>query len=174
MTRRDLQDYARSSRLVRSSETAAPVTLESRVRIGALTGTPTCGCLGRTGSESSRGREPPHWAKRSACAIDEVMPAVQSGLLQPVNTSTREAKKSNYWKRRTGTTGIELLGVITDDTPRRIAVKNTILKLCVKAQAVKNALRNEEGQDLIEYALVVALIAFAAIAGMSTLATEFR
>jgi pilus assembly protein Flp/PilA len=29
----------------------------------------------------------------------------------------------------------------------------------------------EEGQDLIEYALVVALIAFAATAGMSTLAT---
>jgi pilus assembly protein Flp/PilA len=28
----------------------------------------------------------------------------------------------------------------------------------------------EEGQDLIEYALVVALIAFAATAGMSTLA----
>ena len=30
---------------------------------------------------------------------------------------------------------------------------------------------SEEGQDLIEYALVVALIAFAATAGMSTLAT---
>jgi pilus assembly protein Flp/PilA len=29
----------------------------------------------------------------------------------------------------------------------------------------------EDGQDLIEYALVVALIAFAATAGMSTLAT---
>ena len=34
--------------------------------------------------------------------------------------------------------------------------------------------REEEGQDLIEYALVVALIAFAATAGMSTLATDIN
>ena len=45
-----------------------------------------------------------------------------------------------------------------------------ILKLYVKAQALKGVLKEEEGQDLIEYALVVALIAFAATAGMSTLA----
>ena len=32
-------------------------------------------------------------------------------------------------------------------------------------------LQSESGQDLIEYALVVALIAFAAIAGMSAVAT---
>ena len=32
----------------------------------------------------------------------------------------------------------------------------------------------EEGQDLIEYALVVALIAFAATAGMSTLAGDIN
>jgi pilus assembly protein Flp/PilA len=32
-------------------------------------------------------------------------------------------------------------------------------------------LKDENGQDLIEYALVVALIAFAATAGMSTLAS---
>jgi pilus assembly protein Flp/PilA len=32
--------------------------------------------------------------------------------------------------------------------------------------------RDENGQDLIEYALVVALIAFAAIAGMQGTATE--
>ena len=32
----------------------------------------------------------------------------------------------------------------------------------------------EEGQDLIEYALVVALIAFAATAGMNTLATDIN
>ena len=53
-------------------------------------------------------------------------------------------------------------------------MNNTILKLYVKAQALKNVLRNEEGQDLIEYALVVSLIAFAAIAGMSTLATDIN
>jgi pilus assembly protein Flp/PilA len=33
-----------------------------------------------------------------------------------------------------------------------------------------NALREDEGQDLIEYALVVALIAFAAVVGMNTVA----
>lgn len=33
-----------------------------------------------------------------------------------------------------------------------------------------NLLKQEEGQDLIEYALVVSLIAFAAIAGMNSLA----
>ena len=31
-------------------------------------------------------------------------------------------------------------------------------------------LRKEDGQDLVEYALVVSMIAFAAIAGMQTLA----
>ena len=49
-------------------------------------------------------------------------------------------------------------------------MQDMILKMYVKAQAVKNVLKNEEGQDLIEYALVVALIAFAAVAGMSTVA----
>ncbi len=33
-------------------------------------------------------------------------------------------------------------------------------------------LREERGQDLIEYALVVALIALAAVAGMSSIATS--
>jgi pilus assembly protein Flp/PilA len=46
-------------------------------------------------------------------------------------------------------------------------MKDRVLKLAVKIQ---NLLKNEEGQDLIEYALVVALIAFAATAGMTTLA----
>lgn len=43
-----------------------------------------------------------------------------------------------------------------------------LLKLYVKFQDLKN---NEEGQDLVEYALVVALIAFGAIAGMGALAS---
>ena len=34
----------------------------------------------------------------------------------------------------------------------------------------KNVIAREEGQDLVEYALVVALIAFGAVAGMSALA----
>ena len=44
-----------------------------------------------------------------------------------------------------------------------------------KLSSLYSFLRNlsvrEEGQDLVEYALVVALIAFGAIAGMSQLAT---
>ncbi len=38
--------------------------------------------------------------------------------------------------------------------------------------AVREALVREDGQDLVEYALVVALIALAATAGMNTLATD--
>ena len=43
--------------------------------------------------------------------------------------------------------------------------------LAIKMQ---NLLSREEGQDLIEYALVVALIAFAATAGMTTLAKDIN
>jgi pilus assembly protein Flp/PilA len=43
-----------------------------------------------------------------------------------------------------------------------------LLKLYVKFQDLMN---REEGQDLVEYALVVALIAFGAVAGMKVLAT---
>jgi pilus assembly protein Flp/PilA len=45
-------------------------------------------------------------------------------------------------------------------------MKDKLLKLSVMLQILKD----ENGQDLIEYALVVALIAFAATAGMSSLA----
>jgi pilus assembly protein Flp/PilA len=50
-------------------------------------------------------------------------------------------------------------------------MKEMMLKLYVNAQTL---LANEEGQDLVEYALVVALIAFGAIAGMSALSTELN
>jgi pilus assembly protein Flp/PilA len=43
-----------------------------------------------------------------------------------------------------------------------------LLKLYLKFQFLMN---NEEGQDLVEYALVVALIAFGATAGMKALAS---
>lgn len=39
---------------------------------------------------------------------------------------------------------------------------------------LQNVLNQEEGQDLVEYALLVALIAFACTAGMSTLATSIN
>jgi pilus assembly protein Flp/PilA len=45
-------------------------------------------------------------------------------------------------------------------------MRDFLLKQYVRAQIF----RDEQGQDLIEYALVVALIAFAATAGMSTVA----
>ena len=50
-------------------------------------------------------------------------------------------------------------------------MKNMMLKLFVTAQ---NMIASEEGQDLVEYALVVALIAFGAIAGMSALSNELN
>jgi pilus assembly protein Flp/PilA len=44
---------------------------------------------------------------------------------------------------------------------------SVLLKLYVKLQ---NLLSRKEGQDLVEYALIVALIAFGAITGMGYLA----
>ena len=50
-----------------------------------------------------------------------------------------------------------------------VMIMNSILlKIYLKFQNLKN---NEEGQDLVEYALVVALIAFGATAGMQSLAS---
>ena len=49
-------------------------------------------------------------------------------------------------------------------------MKDKLLKLSVMLQMLKD----ENGQDLIEYALVVALIAFAATAGMGSLATSLN
>jgi pilus assembly protein Flp/PilA len=51
-------------------------------------------------------------------------------------------------------------------------MNDTMLKLYIKMQNLKSLLSQEEGQDLVEYALVVALIALAATAGMRTLATN--
>jgi pilus assembly protein Flp/PilA len=50
-------------------------------------------------------------------------------------------------------------------------MKDTLLKLSVKMQTL---VMQEEGQDLIEYALVVALIAFAAVTAMKTVATDIN
>ena len=55
-------------------------------------------------------------------------------------------------------------------TTGRTQMKNLVAMLSV---ALKNLAR-EEGQDLVEYALVVALIAFGATAGMTTLATDLN
>ena len=50
-------------------------------------------------------------------------------------------------------------------------MKDQLWKLSMKIQGILN---REEGQDLIEYALIVALVAFAATAGMGTLATAIN
>jgi pilus assembly protein Flp/PilA len=49
----------------------------------------------------------------------------------------------------------------------RIEALNLIYKM-------RSTLLQEDGQDLIEYALVVALIAFAAVAGMQSVATAIN
>jgi pilus assembly protein Flp/PilA len=54
---------------------------------------------------------------------------------------------------------------------KMIQVNDTLLKLAIK---IRNLIKDEEGQDLIEYALVVALIAFAATVGMKTLANDIN
>ena len=52
-------------------------------------------------------------------------------------------------------------------------MQDCFLKLYVKMQGLKGALVNDQsGQDLIEYALVVALIALAATAGMGAVASS--
>src|ERR1035441_6823703 len=66
------------------------------------------------------------------------------------------------WQRpifRLGPTGIE--------HGKRTAMNGMLLNLYVKFQALKN---DEEGQDMIEYALVVALIALGATTALNSLA----
>jgi pilus assembly protein Flp/PilA len=48
------------------------------------------------------------------------------------------------------------------------------IKLWMFYSRMQHLFVKEEGQDLIEYALVVALIAFAAVATMQTLATDIN
>jgi pilus assembly protein Flp/PilA len=52
----------------------------------------------------------------------------------------------------------------------RIEMLNAILLLSPRAQS----LMGDDGQDLVEYALIVSLIALAATAGMNTLATDIN
>lgn len=52
-------------------------------------------------------------------------------------------------------------------------MQDTFLKFYVKMQGWRDSLvQDEQGQDLIEYALVVALIALAATVSMKTLANS--
>jgi pilus assembly protein Flp/PilA len=49
-------------------------------------------------------------------------------------------------------------------------MKNFTLKLYVKGQTIWSTLRDEQGQDLVEYGLVLVLVCLGATAGMTTLA----
>jgi pilus assembly protein Flp/PilA len=51
---------------------------------------------------------------------------------------------------------------------------NTLSGISPVLMHLKNLFLNEDGQDLVEYALVVALIALAAVAGMNTLAGDIN
>jgi pilus assembly protein Flp/PilA len=53
-------------------------------------------------------------------------------------------------------------------SPKENDMLDTLLKLYVKFQGLRN---NEEGQDLVEYALLVALIALVCITGVNNVAT---
>jgi pilus assembly protein Flp/PilA len=50
-------------------------------------------------------------------------------------------------------------------------MRKALRNVCLSANSL---LSSEEGQDLVEYALVLALIAFAATAGMSSLASSIN
>ncbi len=49
-------------------------------------------------------------------------------------------------------------------------MRDSLIRFYIAAQSLKD----DRGQDLIEYALVVALIAFAATAGMQSVATNIN
>jgi pilus assembly protein Flp/PilA len=50
-------------------------------------------------------------------------------------------------------------------------MNDLILKMYIRIQTL---MADEDGQDLVEYALVVALIAFGAVTGMKTLTTQIN
>jgi pilus assembly protein Flp/PilA len=50
-------------------------------------------------------------------------------------------------------------------------MRNAFLKLYVKAQTALQTLKDENGQDMVEYALVVGIVALGATAGLSSVAT---
>jgi pilus assembly protein Flp/PilA len=48
------------------------------------------------------------------------------------------------------------------------------VKVMSRIQAMMMALSSDDGQDIVEYALVVALIAFAAVSSVNSLATSIN
>jgi pilus assembly protein Flp/PilA len=58
-----------------------------------------------------------------------------------------------------------------NQTLGEINMNNLFLKMYVKVQ---NLLSNEEGQDLVEYALLITLVALAAVTGVQKVATAIN
>jgi pilus assembly protein Flp/PilA len=50
-------------------------------------------------------------------------------------------------------------------------MKDLAVRVYVKIQALKDALKDESGQDMVEYAIVMGLIAMGATVAMKALAT---
>lgn len=50
-------------------------------------------------------------------------------------------------------------------------MRETFLNLYVKGQTLWSTLKDEQGQDLVEYAAVICLVVLALAGGMSTLAS---
>ena len=49
-------------------------------------------------------------------------------------------------------------------------MRNTFLNLCVRAKMLVDVIKEEHGQDLVEYAAVISLVVLGITAGMTTLA----
>ena len=49
-------------------------------------------------------------------------------------------------------------------------MRDAILKLYTKGQMIWNVVKDEQGQDLVEYAAVIVLVVLALTGGMTTLA----
>jgi len=50
-------------------------------------------------------------------------------------------------------------------------MRNAFLRFYVRAQVLAQTLHDESGQDLVEYALVIAVVCLGIISGMNTLAS---
>jgi pilus assembly protein Flp/PilA len=68
----------------------------------------------------------------------------------------------------------EMLETRRGESKMQLAILKLSVRLQTLAGDVRRMIAEESGQDLIEYALVVALIAFAAAAGMSSVATKIN
>ena len=62
-------------------------------------------------------------------------------------------------------------GVTTTSQGKEDRMQQILLKLYVKSQTAWSALKDDNGQDLVEYGLVLVLVCLAATAGMNTLAS---